>query len=131
MLVWYGALRISLSDQYSVLDYDVKGGNLHVEHAYPSDASPAPRVHIDVKLVLENSKQQAFANGAWINVIGYVQPPRIQKSTRRKSGSNAPHSRSEPCVQAVLLWDAGSVKIQDYEATMEKHRFVADPNTVA
>ena len=97
-------------------------GKLHVEHAYPVDAPQIPKAHIDVKLVLESTRRELLANGAWLNVVGYVLEGAEHKSKTKRSSASSHLRATEPGVQAVLIWDAGALKINDYQTAMEKQR---------
>jgi hypothetical protein len=47
--------------------------------------------------------------GAWVNVIGYV---------RQDSGSLSVLKSGASTVDAVLVWSAGAIKLEDYEAAV-------------
>jgi len=95
-----------------VTNYDVTDASLILEHHYPLDAPPA-RVLVDVKLLLETIKANETRAGAWLNVIGYVQSTPKAKAARL--GNTGPGAKPTATVQAVMLWDAGSLKLADYE----------------
>ncbi|KIX07626.1 uncharacterized protein Z518_02279 [Rhinocladiella mackenziei CBS 650.93] len=104
-----------------VLQYDVLNGQLLLEHAYPKNAHPVPRVSVDVSLVLESTASSALRHGCWINVIGYTQNSGVHARKRKDSL----HRRDEVVsLQAILIWDAGSLRIRDYENTLEEQRLV-------
>ncbi len=104
------------------MEYDLAKGHLLLEHAYPKDASPVPTVWVDISLVLENTKSTSIAPGTWINVIGYVQA--LPRQTRSKSGNLGHNALHTARLQAVLIWDAGAVRLEDYENTLEKQKRV-------
>ena len=105
----------------SIVEYHIDKGHILLEHAYPTEASPVPSIWIDVSLVLENTKSTSLAPGTWVNVIGYV---RSTRQTRRKSGSHLQNVAQTGSLQAVLIWDAGAVRIGDYEYSLEEQRRV-------
>ena len=109
---------------HSVLEYDVMKGHLLVEHAYPTDTEPTPKALIDVNIILGTIKGAMLETGSWINVIGYVKGrQQTQKVTTGKSlEANLPRMSGEVLVQAVLVWDAGAMQINEYEKTMEAQR---------
>lgn len=47
--------------------------------------------------------------GAWVNVIGYVRQNTEMQSTSKPRAS---------MVDAVLIWSAGAIKLEDYEAAV-------------
>lgn len=106
----------------SVLEYEVERGRLHVEHAYPHDAVPTPSAHVDIDLVLESLNDATLRNGAWLNVIGYVKNGEGTRMKRRKSTKDNKTDSPEILVQAILIWDAGSVNVDIYEKTIEMNR---------
>ncbi|RMZ88073.1 hypothetical protein DV736_g4708, partial [Chaetothyriales sp. CBS 134916] len=127
-ICWYGPFSplgcLGPPDRSSTLEYDTTTGLLLVEHAYPATAPQTPRAHVDINLIIETTKPELFERGAWINVIGYVLALRQQLA---RSSSTAPAPNKETTVnytrvQAILVWDAGSLTISDYEASVEKHR---------
>ena len=83
-------------------------------------------------MVLEGLKREDTQVGAWINVIGYVEEmvregKRGQGQVQEKMGPatrNGERVREGPRVvrvrvQAIVLWNAGGVKIGEYERTLE------------
>ncbi|RMZ75042.1 hypothetical protein DV737_g5506, partial [Chaetothyriales sp. CBS 132003] len=106
------------------LEYDSTTGLLLVEHAYPATAPQTPRAHVDINLVIDTTKSELFEHGAWINVIGLVQAFRRQRprSTLTAPATDKETTANHPRVQAILVWDAGPLKLGDYEASVEKHR---------
>lgn len=104
------------------MQYDTAKGQVLLEHAYPDHAHPTPRICVDVSLVLEGTKSSTFNRGTWINVIGYIQGSRLQ--TRKKKDSLQQKGTEIPSLQAILAWDAGPVRIGDYEHTVEEQRRV-------
>ena len=62
--------------------------------------------------------------GRWINVIGYVKDlQQTHKATTTTSlVARSPWDLGLVLVQAVLIWDAGAVRVNEYEKTMEAQR---------
>jgi hypothetical protein len=59
--------------------------------------------------------------GTWINVIGYTQAG--FRNTRQKNTQLVKNSGLQPSsLQAILIWDAGAVKLDDYEIVVMKHK---------
>lgn len=69
---------------------------------------------VDVNLLLSNIKATDTQIGEWVNVIGYVDPSnreRTQKGSRLKDMRSSNVTR----VQAMMMWSAGAIKIEEYE----------------
>lgn len=60
-------------------------------------------VQIDISQLLDTIQHQDLQLGAWLNVIGY-----ITSST----------SRSRSKIQAILVWSAGAINLQQYETAL-------------
>lgn len=105
---------------YSIVQYDLQNGRLLLEHIYPT-STDITRVWLDVNLVLECTDRLVFQPGNWINVIGYVQNPAPAKL---RTPSPTVASTVPVSLQAILVWDAGSVHLEDYERTVEEHKRV-------
>ncbi|KAJ9611400.1 hypothetical protein H2200_004584 [Cladophialophora chaetospira] len=103
-----------------IVDYDIAKGQILLEHAYPKDAPTVPSLWVDVSLVVENTKSTTLSHGTWLNVVGYVRGNRRQ--TGRKSGSHLQKGPQAAPLQAVLIWDAGAVRVGEYEYTLEEER---------
>lgn len=106
----------------SIVDYDLGKGELLLEHAYPIHAHPVPRISVDINLVLESTHSSALQQGSWINVIGYT---RVSRTRGRPKKQSLPGTRIEGVsLQAILIWSAGSLRIGEYEATLEEQRLL-------
>ncbi|KIW28665.1 uncharacterized protein PV07_08308 [Cladophialophora immunda] len=105
-----------------IVRYDATKGQILLEHAYPRNASSTPRIWVDVNLVLENVKPALLDPGTWINAIGYTRAPTLQ--TEKRSGKTLQDVHDPVFMQAVLIWDAIAVRIEDYEDTLEDQRRV-------
>ncbi|KAI6377518.1 hypothetical protein MCOR25_002499 [Pyricularia grisea] len=68
---------------------------------------------VDVNLILQSLNQEQTRAGEWVNVVGY-----ITKSGSSGDKRNGSHSVK---VQALLLWSAGPLSLQDYEKTLSSH----------
>lgn len=98
-----------------VQTYDEDTALLSVEHRYP----PGIKSHysealVDLRLVLESVKRETVQCGAWINVVGYV--VFVQREGRKGRGVVI-----VPMVQALLVWDAGAVRVDRYENVLREH----------
>lgn len=65
---------------------------------------------VDVRLVLERLTSDQRRTGEWVNVMGYVT---AILSDNRRPGELLVH------VQALLLWSAGALDIQQYQASAQ------------
>ena len=85
-------------------------------------------------MVLEGLKREDTQVGAWINVVGYVEE--VVREGKRGQGQGQVQEKMGPGtrnrervskgprvmrvrVQAIVLWNAGGVKIGEYERTLE------------
>lgn len=88
--------------------YSIATGTLNLHHRDSPDTNVSALV--DVRLVLERLGAEQTSNGQWVNVLGYV-----------TSISPTSSNRGEPMVrvQALLLWSAGPVDVQQYQASVQ------------
>lgn len=75
-------------------------------HHYPKRWKIAPKVLVDVNPILDMVKFQDLEIGAWINVVGYISPPSRTESS------------ALPCVQAIMIWSAGIINMDEYESAL-------------
>ncbi|CAD0024704.1 unnamed protein product [Aureobasidium pullulans] len=75
---------------------------LSLFHNFPS---PQDRhiAQVDVSQLLDTIDHQNLQVGAWLNIIGYVGPS---------------PSRNRTKIQAIMLWSAGAVNLQQYETAL-------------
>jgi hypothetical protein len=109
----------SLTSFHSVVQYDPLKGHLLLEHAFPKTAQSKYQVWVDVNLVLENIDSQALRDGTWVNVIGYT-----RHTTSPSAGKDLVDQNSGKGItlQAILIWDAGPLRVNDYTSTLEEQR---------
>ena len=107
--------------------YDSRTGVLELQHAYPPSASIAVLALVDVNLLLENIKRENLEIGAWVNVLGYVGEVVWggKRMLSRSKGYKEERIDGERTivriqVQAVMMWGAGGVKLEEYEAAVEE-----------
>ena len=106
----------------SVTQYDTTKGQLALEHAYPRSAHPIPRVSVDVNLILESAPPTAFQLGTWINVIAYTRQPQLRSRTDKNN--IALTGNDAVSLRAILIWDAGAIRLRDYENALEEQNLV-------
>lgn len=54
--------------------------------------------------------------GAWINVVGYITGRKVNPTYTTNVGSTPVYS--EVAVQAVMMWSAVELKIEEYETAL-------------
>lgn len=98
----------------SVVSYSTASATLALEHQRREE-NRSIRALVNVDLVLERIGPQETRVGEWVNVIGYI------TAIRPSAGGESPlgHGSSSVCVQALLLWSAGSLDVQRYEASVD------------
>lgn len=75
-------------------------------HQYPKRWKTAPRALVDINPILDTVKFQDLEVGAWINVVGYV------------SSSSQTEASARSSVQAVMIWSAGIINLDEYESAL-------------
>lgn len=89
------------SEHKSVNQYHEPTALLYVFHDFPSKGHYTAQV--DISQLLDTIDRQNLQIGAWLNIIGYITP------SASKSRSN---------VQAITLWSAGAINLQQYETAL-------------
>jgi hypothetical protein len=64
---------------------------------------------VDVNLLLGTLHSTDTQLGEWVNVMGYITGP---LSSQHR---NSEDKKANAFVQAIVLWSAGSVKLNEYE----------------
>lgn len=123
-----------------MVQYDVKRGVLALQHACPPPPHRATVALVDVTLLLETLAGTDTQVGEWVNVIGYVAAPgdKGSRAGGAKGGGETGRGRRDDAegrgysvrVQAIMLWSAGSVKIEEYERALAERQRVANLTTV-
>jgi hypothetical protein len=88
--------------------YSVSTASLKLQHRDASDANVSALV--DVRLVLERLTGDHTRPGEWVNVLGYV---------AAILPDNLRHGELVVHVQALLVWSAGALDIQQYQTSVE------------
>jgi hypothetical protein len=81
-----------------------------LEHKFPPGSNHEALV--DVNHLLGTLHSTDTRVGEWVNVMGYITVP-SSKQDRRSEDKQANVS-----VQAIVLWSAGSVKVDEYEKSL-------------
>ena len=91
--------------------YDSLSATLHLKDRFASTIAPSTSgsASVNVAYVLDALNLELTQVGAWVNVVGYV----------RSAGNVHSDSGKTPCsVDAVVIWSAGAIKLDDYEAAI-------------
>lgn len=108
---------------HSVEHYDPSLGSMSLKHNYPSSSIPVvAKVHLDH--VLESITPTTIQIGTWLNVVGFISR---NEDTEHKDVQAASNKSSRPMlkvvtVDAVMIWDAGSIKLDAYEKALEARK---------
>lgn len=95
----------------------MENATLTVAHYYPKELPKASEVAVDIQLVLESIKNHELQVGCWLNVIGYVRRPQRKRKRQQKTSEIVDNGGTT--VQAVMLWDAGTLNVDNYERVLE------------
>ncbi|KAF1983256.1 hypothetical protein K402DRAFT_338718 [Aulographum hederae CBS 113979] len=83
--------------------YEIPTATLVLSHDYPRE--PAPKhAHVNIDHLLESVKSEDIQSGVWLNVVGYV----------------SQHTPKSVHVQALMMWSAGSIKLDVYERALNE-----------
>jgi hypothetical protein len=103
---------LSLSTTFSFPDlhaqsvdiYDSMSATLHLKDRFASTTVPSASgsASVNVAYVLDALNFELTQVGAWVNVVGYM------KTT----------TNGYSCVDAVVIWSAGAIKLDEYEAAV-------------
>ncbi|KAK8153002.1 CST complex subunit Ten1 [Phyllosticta citrichinensis] len=85
--------------------YDVTKGILILKHAYPTILPPID-AYVNVEHALESAHSTDLQTGAWVNIVGYV----------------GTKSRDKVHVQAIMMWAAGPLKLDEYEKAVDARK---------
>ncbi|KAK0643040.1 CST complex subunit Ten1 [Cercophora newfieldiana] len=100
-----------------VTSYSTASATLRLEHQYPQNG-PSVVAQVNVDLVLERLGSQETRVGEWVNVIGYITSIHPSTDSRKLSGHGGPMVH----VQALIIWSAGSLNVQQYETSVDALR---------
>ncbi|THW33037.1 hypothetical protein D6D22_09319 [Aureobasidium pullulans] len=75
---------------------------LSLFHNFPS-LQDRHIAQVDISQLLDTIDHQNLQVGAWLNIIGYVGPSPSRYRTK---------------IQAIMLWSAGAVNLQQYETAL-------------
>ncbi|KAK1725352.1 CST complex subunit Ten1 [Colletotrichum acutatum] len=93
-----------------VTAYSTHSAVLTLEHSFPKGSNIS--VLVDVQLLLSTMPSNQTRVGEWVNVVGYLTP--APPGTWAKGTTREPRIAA---VQALMLWSAGPLNLQRYEAS--------------
>jgi hypothetical protein len=125
--LWTTAANFKLS---SVVNYEVSTGFLLLEHRFQQDILPTPQASVDVQLVLESINAHDLQRGSWLNIIGYLRKPEQRQKKTTSSNTNNIQRPEIPIVQAIIVWDAGAIKVANYETALVNQREIKQAGDV-
>ena len=97
--------------------YDVAAAKLTLAHHYPQERQQAAVVFVDITTILESINNHDLQIGAWLNVIGYV-----QHHPNQAKGKHMLLTYDASEVQAIMVWNAGAIKVHQYEQALAADR---------
>lgn len=103
-------LLVTILIAISVTAYSTHSAVLTLEHSFPKGSDIS--VLVDVQLLLSTMTSNQTRIGEWVNVVGYLTP--APPGTRAKGTTHEPRIAA---VQALMLWSAGPLNLQRYEAS--------------
>ena len=117
-LGWYAIVHLAQAHEIdkclsSIETYDSFAGALVLRHEYKGSKHVA---QVTIEHVRENLPATSTMTGSWINVVGYVQAHGESDSTV----SAAEIDMTD--IQATMLWEAGSLQLEDYEKAIEAQK---------
>ncbi|GAB1732368.1 hypothetical protein NU195Hw_g7312t1 [Hortaea werneckii] len=111
--------------------YDGQSACLTLHDRYPATANGAPTALVSMENLLESLNHELIAVGSWINVIGYLRPlPKsvVRSADEKSSRSARRHSQPAVFVESSMIWSAGSVRMEKYDAALTELQ-LADNST--
>jgi hypothetical protein len=99
----------------SVTSYDISSAVLTLEHKFP--AGSKLKANVDINLLLNSLESTDTRVGEWINVMGYITLAPSMLSLTGEPLSDTVF------VQAIALWSAGCIRLQEYEKVLGERIF--------
>lgn len=90
----------------SVEAYNGETGNLKIRERFSAASSNIKAANVNVDNILDSLNLELTQVGAWVNIIGYCRQ------------SEEPSMEADPVVDAVIVWSAGAIKLDEYEAAV-------------
>jgi hypothetical protein len=93
----------------SVDSYHSELAILRLRDRFPATSATSGAANVNVNNLLDVLNVETTQVGAWVNIIGYIRQDIELQSTSKPRAST---------VDAVLIWSAGAIKLEDYEAAV-------------
>jgi hypothetical protein len=100
----------------SVDTYDSELAILRLRDRFPATSATSGAANVNVNNLLDVLNVETTQVGAWVNVIGYV---------RQDTGSQTTLKPRISAVDAVLIWSAGAIMLEDYEVAVRALQMTA------
>ena len=120
-VTWLWYYRPSAQNvRYSITNYDVPSATLKLDHHYPAESATTVSALVDIRSLVESIETSELQDGSWINVVGYFTGvSAIQTREKRHSKVEKTAKRTVVKIEAVMIWSAGSFRIEDYEKSLQ------------
>ncbi|CAK3743723.1 hypothetical protein CB0940_11881 [Lecanosticta acicola] len=106
-----------------VHEYQGKNATLVLKESCPASTG-TPKVLVNITNVLESVNHELLQVGAWLNIVGYV--TKAAKTVKSSSSKRVRSTRQKPpVVDALMLWSAGAIKLQEYKASARSYQDTA------
>jgi hypothetical protein len=112
MVCWlssFGLRNLNAHCAESVDTYDSELAILRLRDRFPATSATSGAANVNVNNLLDVLNVETTQVGAWVNIIGYIRQDTELQSTSKPRAST---------VDAVLIWSAGAIKLEDYEAAV-------------
>ena len=93
---------------------------LSLQHAHGTSKDGNVTALVNVDLLLEGLKREDTEVGAWVNIIGYVEDVVGQGNKDSNPNGREEGGDVRVNVKAVMLWNAGGVRIEQYEKVLQE-----------
>lgn len=98
----------------SVTSYSTASAELTLHHNFPKTSDV--KAVVDVRLLLAKLNAEHTSIGQWVNVIGYIAVS--HSGPTAKIPKQPKTSESIVYIQALMLWSAGPLDVNRYEACL-------------
>lgn len=87
---------------------------------YPAAAKDAPTAFVSAEDILETLNHELLEVGSWLNIMGYLRPfPEVASAVTEAEAKRLKRkARKAVFVEATMVWSAGAVRLEKYEAAL-------------
>ncbi|EMC92451.1 hypothetical protein BAUCODRAFT_77748 [Baudoinia panamericana UAMH 10762] len=98
-----------------VHNYDGQTARLTLKDRYPATSPGTPTAIVSIHGVIDGMNHELLETGAWLNVMGYVRssPPDLVTSKPNRS-----KTARLTYIEATMIWSAGAIKLDVYQAAV-------------